>query len=129
MEDHFYDFNEPEVQNALTSFFAEMNETKENSAKNLQGLFHRLKKKNMVFPPRPLSPSPSSHLRFTYLGGRNPSKQSIESCRCEIRGGVFENHGNKGVAGAGWEGFSAPDDSFGVGDLQFNSSKGMYFVE
>eukprot|EP00009_Paramoeba_aestuarina_P008825 CAMPEP_0201521960 /NCGR_PEP_ID=MMETSP0161_2-20130828/16376_1 /ASSEMBLY_ACC=CAM_ASM_000251 /TAXON_ID=180227 /ORGANISM="Neoparamoeba aestuarina, Strain SoJaBio B1-5/56/2" /LENGTH=495 /DNA_ID=CAMNT_0047920701 /DNA_START=112 /DNA_END=1599 /DNA_ORIENTATION=+ len=47
MEDHFYDFNEPEVQNALTNFFSEMNEAKENSAKNLQLLFNRLKKKNM----------------------------------------------------------------------------------
>ena len=48
MEDHFYDFDEPEVQNALQTFFEEMNATKENSAKNLQGLFNRLKKKSMV---------------------------------------------------------------------------------
>ena len=48
MEDHFYDFEEPEVQTALENFFAEMNATKENSANNLIALFNRLKKKNLV---------------------------------------------------------------------------------
>mmetsp|Transcript_16038 Transcript_16038/g.22271 ORF Transcript_16038/g.22271 Transcript_16038/m.22271 type:complete len:457 (+) Transcript_16038:73-1443(+) len=46
MEDHFYDFNEPEVQDALTSFIDEMADTMENSAKQLRRVFERAKERN-----------------------------------------------------------------------------------
>ena len=48
MEDHFYDFNEPEVQQALTSFFDSMILTMENSAKQLRRVFEKAKERNMV---------------------------------------------------------------------------------
>ncbi len=48
MEDHFYDFNEPEVQQALTSFFDSMVLTMENSAKQLRRVFEKAKERNMV---------------------------------------------------------------------------------
>jgi hypothetical protein len=48
MEDHFYDFAEPEVQQALTNFFESMLLTMENSAKQLRKVFEKSKERNMV---------------------------------------------------------------------------------
>jgi isopropylmalate/homocitrate/citramalate synthase len=48
LEDHFYDFSEPEVQQALTSFIESMTLTMESSAKQLRRVFEKAQQRNQV---------------------------------------------------------------------------------